>query len=66
MQDFCGLYQSTLIIQTFGEHYSAIDGFQHIPGVHNRNDKPRGALALSITVVCNHISTIDILIIYVG
>jgi hypothetical protein len=52
MQDFRGLYQGTFIVQTFGEHFSAIDGAQKIPGVYDPNAKPRGALALSIAAVC--------------
>jgi hypothetical protein len=53
MQDFRGLYQSSFIVQTLGEHFSAIDGFQKIPGVHDRKARPRGALALSIAAVGN-------------
>jgi hypothetical protein len=64
MQDFRGLYQGTFIVQTLGEHFSAIDGAKNIPGVHDQNAKPRGALALSIAAVCNHISTRKSLIIY--
>ena len=52
MQDFRGLYQGTFIIQTFGEHFSAIDGAQAIPGVYDKSSRPRGALALSIAAVC--------------
>ena len=66
MQNFCGLYQSTFIVQTLGEHYSAIDGFQNISGVHDQEAKPRGALALLIAAVCNHISTRIFLITLVG
>jgi hypothetical protein len=57
MQDFRGLYQGAFIVQTLGEHFSAIDGAQKIRGVYDRNSKPRGALALSIAAVCNHIYT---------
>lgn len=66
MQDFRGLYQGTFIVQTLGEHFSAIDGAQNIPGVHDQNTKPRGALALSIAAVCNHTSTRKFLIMHVG
>ena len=62
MQDFWGLYQGTFIIQTLGEHFSAIDGAQKVPGIHDKNARPRGALALSITAVCDFISTRKFLI----
>ena len=65
MQDFRGLYQGAFIIQTLGEHFSAIDGAQKIPGVHDENAKPCGALALSIAAVCHHIVTINVLITHV-
>ena len=51
MQNFWGLYQGTFIIQTLGEHFSAINGAQNIPGVLDKNSKPHGALALSIAVI---------------
>ena len=66
MQDFRGLYQGSFIVQTLGEHFSAIDGAQDIPGVHDRNAKPRGALALSIAAVHNFISSRKFLITHVG
>ena len=66
MQDFRGLYQGSFVVQTLGEHFSAIDGAQHIPGVHDQNSKPHGALALSLAAVCNHISTRKFLITNVG
>ena len=53
MQNFRGLYQGSFIVQTFGEHFSAINSTQNIPGVHDQNAKPCQALALLITVVCN-------------
>jgi hypothetical protein len=56
-QEFRGLYQGSFILQTLGEHFYAIDGAQDIPGVHDQNAKPCGALALSIAAVCNHTST---------
>jgi hypothetical protein len=65
MQDFRGLYQGAFIIQTLGEHFSAIDGARKIPGVYDKNSKPRGALALSIAAVCNYISTRKVLITHV-
>jgi hypothetical protein len=66
MQDFRGLYQGTFIVQTLGEHFSAIDGAQNIPGVCDQNVRPRGALALSIAAICNHICTEKFLIMYIG
>lgn len=66
MQDFRGLYQGTFIVQTLGEHFSAIDGAQDIPGVYDQNARPRGALALSIAAVCDHIWTKKFLIMHVG
>jgi hypothetical protein len=66
MQNFRGLYQGAFIVQTLGEHFSAIDGAQNIPGVYDQKSKPRGALALSIAAVCNHICTKKILITHVG
>lgn len=65
MQDFRGLYQGAFIIQTLGEHFSAIDGARSISGVHDPNAKPRGALALSIAAVCSHIFTRNVLITHV-
>ena len=55
MQDFRGLYQGTFIVQTLGEHFSAIAGAQKIPGVHDPKARPCGALALSIAAVGNFI-----------
>jgi hypothetical protein len=66
MQKYRGLYQGSFIIQTFSEHFSAIDGAQKIPGVYDENVRPQGALALSIAAVCNHICTKKILIMHVG
>ena len=62
MQNFRGLYQGTFIIQTLGEHFSAINGAQNISGVLDKNSKPHGALALSIAAVCNQYLTRKFLI----
>jgi hypothetical protein len=54
MQQFRGLYQGALIIQTFSAHFSAIHGARKISGVDNPDlkvPKPIGGLALSITGV---------------
>jgi hypothetical protein len=54
MQEFQGLYQGGLIIQTFSAHFSAIQGAREILGVHGPDlevAKPQGALALSIVAV---------------
>jgi hypothetical protein len=53
MQNFWGLYQGAFIIKTLGEHFSVIDGARRIPGVHDQNAKPHGALALSIAQYCS-------------
>ena len=66
MQDFRGLYQNAFIVQTLGEHFSAIDGAQKIPGVYDENAKPSGALALSIAAVSNRICIKKFLITHVG
>jgi hypothetical protein len=66
MKDFRGLYQGAFIVQTLGEHFSAIDGAQNIPGLFDRDARPRGALALSIAAVCNHICIKKILIMHLG
>jgi hypothetical protein len=55
LQDFRGLYQGSFIVQTFGEHFSAIDGSQKVFGVHDPKARPCGALALSIAAVGNFI-----------
>jgi hypothetical protein len=55
MQDFRGLYQGSFIVQTLGEHFSAIDGAQKVCGVYDPKTRPRGALALSITAVSNYL-----------
>jgi len=54
MQEFQGLYQGGLIIQTFGAHFSAIQGAREILGVHGPDlevANPRGGLTLSIVSV---------------
>ena len=51
IQDFRGLYQGTLIAQTFAEHFCAIHGAREIPGVYDLKAMPCGALALSIAAV---------------
>jgi hypothetical protein len=66
MQDFRGLYQGPFIVQTLGEHFSSIDGARDVPNLFDENDRPRGALALSIAAVCNHICIKKILIMHLG
>lgn len=66
MQDFRGLYQGSFIVQTLGEHFSAIDGTQKVPGVHDPKARPCGALALSIAAVSDLIFPLTILITNIG
>jgi uncharacterized OsmC-like protein len=61
MQDFRGLYQGSFIVQTLGEHFSAIDGTQKVPGVYDPKARPYGALALSIAAVGNLIFSLSTL-----
>jgi hypothetical protein len=57
MQKFRGLYQGMFVVQTFGTHFTAINGARKI-GLDKSSQptaQPIGGLALSCAAVCHYI-----------